>query len=62
MHNAIRIIGIDPGLRVCGWGVVVEGAPLEPGSLHSVRVTGAAAYDLFATLERAATPALTVLH
>ena len=43
-------------------GVVVEGAPLEPGSLHSVRVTGAAAYDLFATLERAATPALTVLH
>lgn len=22
MHNAIRIIGIDPGLRRCGWGVI----------------------------------------
>ena len=22
MQNAIRIIGIDPGLRRCGWGVI----------------------------------------
>ena len=35
-------------------GVVVEGERLEPGSLVPVRVTGAAAYDLFA---RAETPA-----
>src|SRR5690606_7399219 len=29
MTNAIRILGIDPGLRVTGWGVVaIEGARL----------------------------------
>jgi ribosomal protein S12 methylthiotransferase len=32
-------------------GVVVEGTDLEPGSLRQVRVTGAAAYDLFARVE-----------
>lgn len=32
-------------------GVVVEGADLVPGSLCQVRVTGAAAYDLFARVE-----------
>ena len=32
-------------------GVAVEGGHLEPGSLVSVRVTGAAAYDLFARAE-----------
>ena len=34
-------------------GVAVEGEQLEPGSLVSVRVTGAAAYDLFARAETA---------
>ena len=34
-------------------GVAVEGEHLEPGSLVSVRVTGAAAYDLFARVETA---------
>ena len=34
-------------------GVAVEGEQLEPGSLVSVRVTGAAAYDLFARVETA---------
>lgn len=30
MTNAIRILGIDPGLRVTGWGVVaIEGARLS---------------------------------
>ena len=32
-------------------GVAVEGRDLEPGSLATVRVTGAAAYDLFARAE-----------
>ena len=34
-------------------GVAVEGEHLDPGSLVSVRVTGAAAYDLFARAETA---------
>jgi len=32
-------------------GVVVEGGPLVPGALVDARVTGAAAYDLFARVE-----------
>jgi len=32
-------------------GVVVEGEGLEPGALVPVRVTGSAAYDLFARVE-----------
>jgi len=42
-------------------GVVVEGDGLSPGQLVAVRVTGAAAYDLFARAERPADPALTIL-
>ena len=31
MTNAIRILGLDPGLRRTGWGVVaVEGSRLSP--------------------------------
>ena len=42
-------------------GVVVEGEHLAPGQLATVRITGAAAYDLFARVERPADPALTIL-
>ena len=42
-------------------GVVVEGDGLSPGQLATVRVTGAAAYDLFARVERSADPALNIL-
>ncbi|MCC6349117.1 MAG: 30S ribosomal protein S12 methylthiotransferase RimO [Candidatus Eisenbacteria bacterium] len=42
-------------------GVVVEGENLVPGQLATVRVTGAAAYDLFARVERPAEPALNIL-
>jgi ribosomal protein S12 methylthiotransferase len=42
-------------------GVVVEGEQLQAGQLVPVRVTGAAAYDLFARAERPSDPALTVL-
>ena len=42
-------------------GVVVEGDGLVPGQLATVRVTGAAAYDLFARVERKADPALNIL-
>jgi len=42
-------------------GVVVEGDGLEPGQLATVRVTGAAAYDLFARVERPSDPALNIL-
>ena len=42
-------------------GVVVEGDGLTPGQLVTVRVTGAAAYDLFARVERPADPALNIL-
>jgi ribosomal protein S12 methylthiotransferase len=42
-------------------GVVVEGEHLEPGSLVSVRVTGAAAYDLFARVEPATEAAFPIL-
>jgi ribosomal protein S12 methylthiotransferase len=42
-------------------GVVVEGEHLVPGQLATVRVTGAAAYDLFARVERPADPALNIL-
>lgn len=42
-------------------GVVVEGEDLVPGQLATVRVTGAAAYDLFARVERPADPALHIL-
>lgn len=42
-------------------GVVVEGDGLEPGQLVPVRVTGSAAYDLFARVDRPADPALTIL-
>lgn len=40
-------------------GVTVEGEALVPGSLVDVRVSGSAAYDLFARVE---TPAPSVLH
>jgi ribosomal protein S12 methylthiotransferase len=33
-------------------GVIVEGEHLQPGTLVSVRITGSAAYDLFARVER----------
>ena len=42
-------------------GVVVDGAGLVPGQLATVRVTGAAAYDLFASVEPSADPALPIL-
>jgi ribosomal protein S12 methylthiotransferase len=42
-------------------GVVVDGDGLTPGQLVTVRVTGAAAYDLFARVERPADPALNIL-
>jgi ribosomal protein S12 methylthiotransferase len=42
-------------------GVVVEGTGLVPGQLATVRITGAAAYDLFASVERPADPALPIL-
>jgi len=42
-------------------GVVVEGDNLVPGQLATVRITGAAAYDLFARVERPADPALAIL-
>jgi ribosomal protein S12 methylthiotransferase len=42
-------------------GVVVEGEGLTPGQLVDVRVTGAAAYDLFARVERPAEPGLNIL-
>ncbi|MCC6653058.1 MAG: 30S ribosomal protein S12 methylthiotransferase RimO [Candidatus Eisenbacteria bacterium] len=42
-------------------GVVVEGDNLVPGQLVTVRITGAAAYDLFARVERSADPALNIL-
>jgi ribosomal protein S12 methylthiotransferase len=42
-------------------GVVVEGDNLVAGQLVPVRVTGAAAYDLFASVERPSDPALHVL-
>ena len=42
-------------------GVVVEGMGLTPGQLATVRVTGAAAYDLFAHVERPADPVLNIL-
>jgi ribosomal protein S12 methylthiotransferase len=37
-------------------GVVVEGDDLKPGDRISVRVTGASAYDLFARVEKTASP------
>jgi tRNA A37 methylthiotransferase MiaB len=42
-------------------GVVVEGDDLVAGTLVPVRITGAAAYDLFARVERPADPALRIL-
>ena len=42
-------------------GVVVDGVGLSPGQLVTVRVTGAAAYDLFARAERPADPVLNIL-
>lgn len=42
-------------------GVVVEGEHLEPGTLVPVRVTGAAAYDLFARAETPADSAIPIL-
>jgi ribosomal protein S12 methylthiotransferase len=42
-------------------GVAVEGDHLEPGSLVPVRVTGAAAYDLFARAETAAEATFPIL-
>ncbi len=42
-------------------GVVVEGENLVAGQLVPVRITGAAAYDLFARAERPADPALNIL-
>ncbi len=43
-------------------GVVVEGQHLEPGTLVSVRVTGAAAYDLFARAEMPTEAPLLILR
>jgi len=40
---------------------VVEGAGLVPGQLATVRVTGAAAYDLFASVEPAGDAALPIV-
>ena len=42
-------------------GVVVEGDCLVPGQILPVRITGAAAYDLFARVDRLADPALNIL-
>ncbi len=42
-------------------GVVVDGENLIPGQLVSVRITGAAAYDLFARVEKPAEPGLDIL-
>ena len=42
-------------------GVVVDGAGLVPGQLVTVRVTGAAAYDLFASVETSGDPARPIL-
>ncbi len=42
-------------------GVVVEGEDLVPGRILPVRITGAAAYDLFARVDRPADPALNIL-
>jgi ribosomal protein S12 methylthiotransferase len=42
-------------------GVVVEGDDLVPGQILPVRITGAAAYDLFARVDRPADPALNIL-
>jgi ribosomal protein S12 methylthiotransferase len=42
-------------------GVVVEGGSFRPGDLAEVRVTGAAAYDLFARHEPPGLPVLSVL-
>ena len=42
-------------------GVVVEGEHLIPGQLVAVRITGAAAYDLFARVEEASEPGLEIL-
>ena len=43
-------------------GVVVDGAGLVPGQLATVRVTGAAAYDLFARTEKPADAGLNILN
>jgi ribosomal protein S12 methylthiotransferase len=42
-------------------GVVVEAEDLVPGQILQVRITGAAAYDLFARVDRPADPALNIL-
>ncbi|MBI1799943.1 MAG: radical SAM protein, partial [Candidatus Eisenbacteria bacterium] len=42
-------------------GVVVEGRDLEPGSRVSVRVTGAAAYDLFARADPNGVPLISIV-
>jgi len=42
-------------------GVVVEGEGLEPGALVPVRVTGSAAYDLFARVDTRGEPGLPIL-
>jgi hypothetical protein len=42
-------------------GVVVEGEGLTPGALVPVRVTGAAAYDLFARAEAPAPGGLAIV-
>jgi ribosomal protein S12 methylthiotransferase len=42
-------------------GVVVEGENLTPGQLVPVRITGAAAYDLFARVEKPSEPGLDIL-
>jgi hypothetical protein len=42
-------------------GVMVEGDDLTPGSLVPVRITGSAAYDLFARAERSADVAFPIL-
>jgi ribosomal protein S12 methylthiotransferase len=48
-HYAARTAG--SAWEVDG-GVVVEGEHLQPGTLVKVRITGSAAYDLFARVER----------
>ena len=42
-------------------GVVVEGEGLMPGQVVPVRITGSAAYDLFARVEPQSDPALNII-
>lgn len=40
MHTEIRILGVDPGLANCGWGVIgLRGSTIRPLAYGSVRTT-----------------------